>query len=80
MNTPTTPPTPTPAPYDPTKAVVMKNVETRAEARTAQVVEAQASAAQSAAALHGVMSMGTEEFKKAMGRYPTYSEMREMFG
>lgn len=62
------------------KKDVMKKIEAVAEKQTAEIVNSNIPMDKSCDSLKNVMKMGTEEFKEKMGRYPTYSEMREMFG
>jgi NAD-dependent DNA ligase len=62
------------------KKEIIKKIETVAEKQTVEILQSNVSMDQSSDSLKNVMKMGTEEFKAKMGRYPTYSEMREMFG
>jgi DNA anti-recombination protein RmuC len=60
---------------------VMKKLEKDAEQKVAQLLSKtstdQASITES---LQNIMRDGSNEFLQKMGRNPTYSEMREMFG
>jgi hypothetical protein len=62
------------------KKDVMKKIEAVAEKQTVEIVNSNITIDKSCDLLKNVMKMGTEEFKAKMGRYPTYSEMRDMFG
>ena len=57
------------------KAVVMKNIETKAEAQVRALPLGQA-VQQS----HSIMQAGADEFYAKFGRNMTYSEIRQLYG
>jgi hypothetical protein len=59
---------------------VMKKLEADAEQKVALLSKTTTDQAIITDSLQNIMKDGSNEFVKKMGRNPTYSEMREMFG
>ena len=59
---------------------VMKKLEKDAEQKVAQLLSKTTDQASITESLQNIMRDGSNEFVKKMGRNPTYSEIREMFG
>ena len=59
---------------------VMKKLEKDAEQKVVQLLSKTTDHASITESLQNIMRDGSNEFVQKMGRNPTYSEMREMFG
>lgn len=63
---------------------IMQNIESKATAkveqayRTGQIINN--SDSQNMTFAQNIIACGSDEFVKKVGRHPTYSELREMFG
>jgi hypothetical protein len=61
------------------KKEVMQQIETKAEEQTRAILST-TTLSQAGPPLQEVMKTGMDDFRAKMGRNPTYSEMRQMFG
>lgn len=63
---------------------IMQNIESKATAKVEQAYRTgqltNNSDSQNMSFAHNIISSGSDDFVKRVGRHPTYSELREMFG
>ena len=64
----------------PSPASVIQKIEADATKKTAEILTSAVPDTNKEKALVGAMNSGMEAFRAQMGRNPTYSEMRAMFG
>jgi hypothetical protein len=64
----------------PPPASVIQKIEADATKKTAEILTSAVPDTNKEKALVGAMNSGMEAFRAQMGRNPTYSEMRAMFG
>jgi hypothetical protein len=64
----------------PSPASVIEKIEADATNKTAEILTSAVPDTNKEKALVGAMNSGMEAFRAQMGRNPTYSEMRAMFG